>query len=151
VLGTPAIVNYQPGGEPTSPTYHLQVTAVSIKRGSQAEMAGVELEKAQQGQTPYYVTLRVRNEGAGNASAEDGVPAAGFQAIDDRGQEGQQVTLIGTFRTCESGTQPKQFTRGVTFTTCQIYFVGTGGSIVQAEWTGSVDAYAEKPIVWKAG
>jgi hypothetical protein len=28
--------------------------------------------------------------------------------------------------------------------------VGAGGSIVQEEWVGSVDAYTEKPIVWKA-
>jgi hypothetical protein len=151
VLATPAIVNYQPGAEPTSPTYRLQVTAVSIQRGSQAEMAGVELEKAQPGQTPYYVRLRIRNEGTGNASAEDGVPAAAFQAIDDRGQDGQELTVLGNFRPCESGTQPKQFTRGVTFNTCVVYLVGSGGSIVQEEWTGSADAYAEKPIVWKAG
>jgi hypothetical protein len=143
-------VDYKPGSEPNSPTFRLQVTAVSIRRGSQAEMAGVELEKAQQGQTPYYVTLRVRNEGAGDASAEEGDPALGFQAIDDRGQEGQELSVIGSFRPCESGTQPKHFTRGVTYETCKIYMVGSGGSIVQEEWTGSVDAYTEKPLVWKA-
>ena len=68
-LGEPALVDYKPGSESNSPTFHLQVTAVSIRRGSQAEMAGVELEKSQQGQTPYYVTLRIRNEGSGDASA----------------------------------------------------------------------------------
>ena len=114
-------------------------------------MAGVELEKSQQGQTPYYVTLRIRNEGPGDASAEEGDPATGFQAIDDRGQDGQELTVIGTFRPCESGTQPKHFTRGVTYVTCLVYLVGVGGSIVQEEWTGSVDAYTQKPIVWKAG
>jgi hypothetical protein len=144
-------VDYKPGSESNSPTFHLQVTAVSIRRGSQAEMAGVELEKSQQGQTPYYVTLRIRNEGSGDASAEEGDPATGFQAIDDRGQDGQELTVIGTFRPCESGTQPKHFTRGVTYETCQIYLVGAGGSIVQEEWIGSVDAYTQKPIVWKAG
>jgi len=147
----PALVEYKPGSEPNSPTFRLQVTAVSIRRGSQAEMAGVELEKSQQGQTPYYVTLRIRNEGPGDASAEEGDPATGFQAIDDRGQDGQELTVIGTFRPCESGTQPKHFTRGVTYVTCLVYLVGVGGSIVQEEWTGSVDAYTQKPIVWKAG
>ena len=75
----------------------------------------------------------------------------GFQAIDDRGQQGQELTVLGTFRPCDSGTQPKQFTRGVTYATCQVYLVGGGGSIAKDEWVGSVDAYTGKPIVWKAG
>jgi hypothetical protein len=149
--GTSALVDYKPGVSDNSPTYRLQVAVVSMQKGSKAELAGVELEKPQQGLTPYYVKLRIRNEGSGNASAEDGVPSAGFQAIDDRGQQGQELTVLGNFRSCESGTQPKQFTRGVTYQTCEIFLVGSGGSIVKEEWTGSGDAYAEKPIVWKAG
>jgi hypothetical protein len=148
--GASALVDYKPGVSDNSPTYRLQVTVVSMKNGTKAELAGVELEKSQQGMTPYYVTLRIRNEGAGDASAEDGVPSAGFQAIDDRGQQGQELTVLGNFRPCESGTQPKHFTRGVTYQTCEIYLVGSGGSIVKEEWTGGGDAYTEKPIVWKA-
>jgi hypothetical protein len=150
-FGAPATVDYKPGIKSNSPTYHLQVSVLGIEKGSQADMNGIELEKAQQGQTPYYVKLQIRNLGAGNASAEDGVPAVGFQATDDRSQPGQELSILGNFRPCESGTQPKQFTKGVTFDTCVIYMVGGGGSIVQEAWTGSGDAYAEKPIVWKAG
>lgn len=149
--GASALVNYKPGVDANSPTYRLQVSVLAIKKGTQAEMSGVELEKAQQGETPYYVKLRIRNMGSGDASAEDGAPAAGFQAIDDRGEQGQELTVLGTFRSCESGTQPKHFTRGVTYNTCVIYMVGRGGSIVQEQWIGSADAYTEKPIVWKAG
>ena len=150
-IGAPATVDYKPGINSNSPTYHLQVSVLGIQKGPQSDLNGVELEKAQQGQTPYYVKLQIRNLGAGNASAEDGVPAVGFQATDDRGQPGQELSILGNFRPCESGTQPKQFTKGVTFDTCVIYMVGGGGSIVQEAWTGSGDAYTEKPIVWKAG
>lgn len=149
-LGASATVDYKPGINSNSPAYHLQVSVLGIQKGSQADMNGIELEKAQQGQTPYYVKLQIRNLGAGNASAEDGVPAVGFQATDDRGQPGQELSILGNFRPCESGTQPKQFIKGVTFDTCVIYMVGGGGSIVQEAWTGSGDAYTEKPIVWKA-
>ena len=65
------------------------------EKGAQADLDGVELEKAQQSKTPYYVKLRVTNVGSGNASAEEGVPAAAFQAIDDRGQQGQELTVLG--------------------------------------------------------
>jgi hypothetical protein len=150
-LGAPATVNYKPGIKSNSPTYHLRVSVSSITKAPASDLNGVELEKEQQGKTPYYVKLSITNLGEGNASAEDGVPAVGFQTIDDRGQQGQELTLLGTFRPCDSGTQPKQFTRGVTYSTCQVYLVGGGGSIVKDEWTGSGDAYAEKPIVWKAG
>jgi hypothetical protein len=150
--GASAIVDYHPGVKATSPTLRLQVSVLSIEKGSQSDLNGVELEKAQRGQTPYYVKLRIRNEGAGDAGAEEGDPAAAFQATDDRGQQGQELSVIGTFRPCESTTVPKPFTRGVTYQTCVIYMVGGGGSIVQEEWTGSGgDAYTENPIVWKAG
>ncbi len=150
-LGTPAIVDYEPGGPP-KPTYHLQLTVLSITKGSQADLNGVELEKAERGQTPYYVSLRIQNVGSGDAAAEENQPAASFQATDDRGQQGQELTVLGTFRPCPNVIQPKHFTHGVTYQTCVIYMVGGGGSIVQEEWTGNgVDAYAENPIVWKAG
>jgi hypothetical protein len=150
-LGAPATVNYKPGIKSNSPTYRLRVNVASITKAPAADLNGVELEKEQQGKAPYYVKLSITNLGEGNASAEDGVPTAGFQAIDDRGQQGQELTLLGTFRPCESGTQPKEFTHGVTYSTCQVYLVGGGGSIVKGEWIGSGDAYAEKPIVWNAG
>jgi hypothetical protein len=150
-LGVPAIVNYEPGGSP-KPTYRLQLTVLSIKKGSQADLNGVELEKAERGQTPYYVSLRIQNVGSGDAAAEENQPAAAFQATDDRGQQGQELTVLGTFRPCPNVTQPKHFTHGVTYQTCVIYMVGGGGSIVQEEWTGNgADAYGENPIVWKAG
>lgn len=150
--GTPAIVNYKPGVKSNSPTYRMQVTVVSIDKGSPSELNGVELEKAQQGQTPYYVHLRIRNEGAGNVAAEEINPAAGFQTTDDRGQPGQELTILGKFRTCETGSVPKQFTKGVTWNTCNLYLVGGGGSIVSASWTGGGgEAYSENPIVWPAG
>jgi len=148
--GTPALVDYQPGAAESSPKYRLQVTAVSIKQGSQSDLNGVELEKAQQGLTPYYVTLRVRNEGSGNAAAEQADPIGVFQTTDDRGSQGQELTILGTYRPCESHEEPKQFTKGVEYTTCNVYLVGKGGSIVSVSWGGNgADSYSEHPIVWR--
>lgn len=149
--GATAVVNYEPEEGPGKPTFHLQLNVLSIKKGAQADMNGVELNKAEQGQTPYYVTLQVRNIGPGNAAAHEGNPAVPFQATDDRGGQGQELTLLGTFRPCESVLVPKQFTTGVTYKTCVVYMVGGGGSIVAENWTGSGgDDYSENPIVWKA-
>jgi hypothetical protein len=150
--GAQAIVDWQPGSEPKSPTFHLQVSVLSIKQGSPAEMSGVELSKTQKGQTPYYVTLQVRNLGTGDAAAEEDDPLAEFQAIDDRGGPGQELTILGSFHPCETVTLPKHLLKNATYTSCNVYMVGKGGSIAQVAWTGSGgDAFSENPIVWKAG
>ena len=149
--GAQAIVDWQPGSGPKSPTFRLQISVLSITKGSQAEMSGVELSKTQQGQTPYYVELQARNLGAGDAAAEENDPLAEFQAIDDRGGPGQELTILGKFRSCESASLPKHLLKNATYSTCIIYMVGKGGSIAQEAWTGSGgDAYSENPIVWKA-
>jgi hypothetical protein len=146
--GATAVVNF----EPESTNFRLQISVVSIKKGSQAEMSGVELDKAQRSQTPYYVTLRVQNIGSGNVGAHDVAPADEFRATDDRGGQAQELSVIGSFRPCESVTSPSHFTHGQTYQTCVVYMVGAGGSIAKVEWPGNGgDAYSSNPIVWKAG
>ncbi len=146
-LGTPATVSYEPGD--AGAKYKLKVTAISITKAPKSDFNGVELEKAQQEQTPYYVKLSVRNEGEGNAAAESGNPTTGFTVLDDRGQPGQELTLLGSFKPCDTPSVPKQFTKGVTYTTCNVYMVGGSGSIKSVAWTGSGgDEYGEHPIVW---
>jgi hypothetical protein len=150
--GAQATVDWQPGSESNSPTFHLQISVNSIKQGTPAEMSGVELSKAQQGQTPYYVTLQVRNLGAGDAAAEGDDPLAEFQTIDDRGGQGQELTILGKYRSCETVAVPKHLLKNAGFSSCSIYMVGKGGSIAKVVWTGSGgDAFSENPIVWKAG
>jgi hypothetical protein len=150
--GTSALVNYKPGTEANSPTYRLRVAVLSIQRAPQADFDGVELEKAQRNQTPYYVKLSVRNEGSGDVGADEGDPTVGFQAFDERGAQVQELTLLGRFRPCESATTPKPFGKGVTEQSCVVYMVGKGGSVAQVRWTGAGgEAYSENPIVWTAG
>ncbi len=146
--GATALVNF----EPESTSFRLELSVVSIQKGGSGDMNGVELSKAQQEQTPYYVRLQVRNIGSGNVAAHDVDPADEFQAIDDRGGQAQELTLLGHFRPCESVEEPKSFTQGVTYETCVVYMVGHGGSVAQVQWTGNGgDAYSSNPIVWKAG
>jgi hypothetical protein len=146
--GATALVNFEPESTP----FRLELGVLSIQKAGPGDMNGVELSKAQQEQTPYYVRLQVRNVGSGNVAAHDVDPADEFQATDDRGGQAQELTLLGHFRPCESVEEPKSFTQGVTYKTCVVYMVGHGGSVAQEEWTGNGgDAYSSNPIVWKAG
>ncbi|MGH3420775.1 MAG: hypothetical protein ACRDOD_14460 [Streptosporangiaceae bacterium] len=99
-LGGPATVGWVPPSQDLGTGAHkgikLQVTVVSIQKGRMADFRNVELNGTQRNSTPYYVQLRVT--ALSNASVpKDSDPAITFTAIDDRGQEQQSITFLGTF------------------------------------------------------
>jgi hypothetical protein len=131
----------------------LQVTVVSIQKGTMADFRNVELNGNQRRSTPYYVQLRVT--ALSNASVpKDSDPAITFSAIDDRGQEQQSITFLGTFSRCDDPTPPKQFVSGKTYQSCLAYLIPGGGSIQKIQWdngpaaANAVTPYFDRPIVW---
>jgi hypothetical protein len=131
----------------------LQVTVVSIKKGTMADFRNVELNGNQRSSTPYYVQLRVT--ALSNASVpKDSDPAITFTAIDDRGQEQQSITFLGTFSRCDDPTPPKQLVSGKTYQSCLAYLIPGGGSIQKVQWdngpaaANQVTPYFDRPIVW---
>ena len=131
----------------------LQVTVVSIQKGTMADFRNVELNGKQRSSTPYYVQLRVT--ALSNASVpKDSDPAITFAAIDDRGQEQQSITFLGTFSRCDDPTPPKQFVSGKTYQSCLAYLIPGGGSIQKVQWdngpaaANAVTPYFDRPIVW---
>ena len=75
-------------------------------------------------------------------------------AIDDRGQEQQSITFLGTFSRCDDPTPPKQFVSGKTYQSCLAYLIPGGGSIQKVQWdngpaaANAVTPYFDRPIVW---
>jgi hypothetical protein len=131
----------------------LQVTVVSIKKGTMADFRNVELNGNQRSSTPYYVQLRVT--ALSNASVpKDSDPAITFTAIDDRGQEQQSITFLGTFSRCDDPTPPKHLVSGKTYQSCLAYLIPGGGSIQKVQWdngpaaANAVTPYFDRPIVW---
>jgi hypothetical protein len=131
----------------------LQVTVVSIQKGTMADFRNVELNGKQRSSTPYYVQLRVT--ALSNASVpKDSDPAITLAAIDDRGQEQQSITFLGTFSRCDDPTPPKQFVSGKTYQSCLAYLIPGGGSIQKVQWdngpaaANAVTPYFDRPIVW---
>ena len=131
----------------------LRVTVESIEKGTMADFRNVELSGKQRSSTPYYVQLRVT--ALSNASVpKDSDPAITFTAIDDRGQEQQSITFLGTFSRCDDTTPPKQFVSGKTYQSCLAYLIPGGGSIQKVQWdngpaaANAVTPYFDRPIVW---
>jgi hypothetical protein len=154
-LGKTATVHYVPPSAPygsNKPRYKLELTVTAIEKGSlNPDFNNVQLDAKDKRKTPYYVRLRLKNDGPGAIKDTDS-PTFAFDAIDDRGEEQGDLTILGTFDKCDEKIAPKPFKPGSEYETCKIYLVGGNGSIVQMEWSGSSgDAYSDKPIVWKAG
>jgi hypothetical protein len=156
-FGGPATVGWVPPSQDLGTGAHkgikLQVTVVSIQKGTTADFRNVELNGKQRSSTPYYVQLRVT--ALSNASVpKDSDPAITFSAIDDRGQEQQSITFLGTFSRCDDPTPPKQFVSGKTYQSCLAYLIPGGGSIQKVQWdngpaaANAVTPYFDRPIVW---
>ena len=156
-FGGEATVGWVPPSQDTGTGAHrgirLRVTVVSIQKGTMADFRNVELNGNERKSTPYYVQLRV----TALASApvpKDSNPAITFTAIDDRGQQQQSITFLGTFSRCDDPTPPKQFVSGKTYESCLAYLIPGGGSIQKVQWdngpaaANEVTPYFDRPIVW---
>ena len=126
---------------------------VSIQKGTMADFRNIELNANERKSTPYYVQLRVTALGS-TPPPKDSDPAITFTAIDDRGQEQQSVTFLGTFARCDDPFPPKQFVSGKTYQSCLTYLIPGGGSVQKVQWdngpaaANQVTPYFERPIVW---
>jgi hypothetical protein len=156
-FGKDAIVGWVPPSEDTGSGPHkglkLQVTVESIQKGTLADFRNVDLDAKEKKSTPYYVQLRVTALG-GTAPPKDSDPAITFTAIDDRGQEQESITFLGTFQRCDDPMPPKSFVNGKSYQSCLAYLIPGGGSIQSVEWkdgpspANDVTPYFDKPVVW---
>jgi hypothetical protein len=131
----------------------LQVAVESIQKGSISDFKNVELNASERKSTPYYVTVRIKALGSAPPPGTDN-PAITLEAIDDRGQQQQSITFLGTFQRCDFKTLPKPFTNGQTYESCLAYLMPGGGSIQSVHWNDgpskadSVTPYFDHPIIW---
>jgi len=154
-LGKSATVHYVPPGNANQKAAgnKLVLTVVSIDKGAiHPDFNNIQLDAASKNKTPYYVRLREENVGPRDIKSAD-MPTYAFDAIDDRGEQQGDLTILGTFDKCDDKIPPKPaFKAGTTFETCKIYLVGGNGSIESVKWWALSGAdYSDKPITWKAG
>jgi hypothetical protein len=156
-FGGPATVGWVPPSQDTGTGAHrgikLRVTVVSIQKGTMADFRNVQLNGTERKATPYYVQLRVTALSS-TPPPKDSDPAITFTAIDDRGQQQQSITFLGTFSRCDDPMPPKQFVSGKTYESCLAYLMPGGGSIQKIQWdngpaaANEVTSYFDRPIVW---
>jgi hypothetical protein len=156
-LGRDATVAWVPPSQASGSGAHqglrLRVTVESIEKGTIADFQNVNLNATQKKATPYYVKLRITALGSTSPPANSD-PAITFTAIDDRGQQQQSITFLGTFSRCDDPMPPKSFVSGKTYESCLAYLMPGGGSIQKVQWdsgpapANQVTPYFDRPLVW---
>ena len=126
--------------------YEIDATVTDIKKVSLSDLKGVQLDAEQKKATPYFVKIKVVNDGKPLPKDDD--PGVRFDAIDDRGQEQSAVIFVGDFPTCNDVDPPKSFGRGKSFETCHVYLIPGGGTLEGVAWDSGME-YVDKPITWK--
>lgn len=158
-FGTAATVGWVPPTLDTGNGAHqglkLKVAVESIQRGTIADFTNIDLNASEKKSTPYYVRVRLTALGS-VAPPKDNDPALTFTAIDDRGQEQDNITILGTFQRCDDPSPPTSFANGMSYQSCLTYLIPGGGSIKSVEWkdgpapADDVSAYYDRPVVWGA-
>jgi hypothetical protein len=148
--GQPATVAFtvQSSSGATVGTSRLEVTVVSIQKGSLSDFNGIQLDANEKASTPDYVRVKLTNLGPLplNTNDEDD-PAFAINGVDSTGQTQQSVTFIGSFPRCPDADTPKPLARGNSFQTCLTFLVP--GGISKVAWTGT-ERYDETPVTWGA-
>lgn len=114
-IGETASAIYQPDKARTSV---VDVTVSRILRGSVAgDLAGFDLPDKVRRQTPYYVSVRVTNNGPGQLGGAS-VPVF---ALDSTATYFPATTLIGRLSVCPGGPLPQPFAPQDTQTRCLLF------------------------------
>ena len=145
--GQPANVSFQTttSSGANGPTYKLQVTVESIKKGSLKDFNGIQLDANEKASTPYYAKVRITNVGPTSFNTSSNDPAVSVEGVDDTGNTDTSVTFFGTFPPCPDADTPNPLRAGQSFQTCLTYLVP--GGITKVAYTGT-DAYETSPVTW---
>ncbi|MGW4488588.1 hypothetical protein ACWEOE_32690 [Amycolatopsis sp. NPDC004368] len=150
-LGEKAIVPFKSEGR----TGAIGVTVTAIDKGTEADLAPLQLGDRAKGMTPFYVRVTVSNESGTDFSYTS---LGLMNGIFPDGDQAQGVSVIGTFDKCDSGDAGKAFTtKGATFQSCDISVAPAGGAVTGASYNEADykdqapnTDYGTDPITWQS-
>lgn len=149
-IGETATVGWQPpsvASKSLSKVVKVDMTVLSLKKGAEADLKGIQLGEDQRGKTPYYAQIRMRNTG-GETPSDFEEPNLGFAIVDDTNKETGRV-LLRDFAPCKEVEAPKPFTEGKSFETCYVFFAQ--GSVKEVQWRQGPNppTYLSDPVIWE--
>ena len=126
--------------------FKINASVTEIKKVSASDLKGVNLDAEQKEATPYFATIEITNPG--KALPKDDDPGVRFEAVDDRGQEHNNVIFIGDFEACNTADPPQPFGNGKKYETCHVYLIPGGGTLEGVAWSSGIE-YVDKPVTWE--
>lgn len=143
-MGETATIAYDDSSSGKKTT--IEVTPQGIEKGSIDDFKNIDLDADQKAATPFYVKVSVKNVGKGDLG--DSEPGSYIDAVDDRGQEQNEIIFFGDFERCPSA-DVKSFKPGDSYETCLTYLVPGGGSIEGMRWIMFDEKSGKSNIDWK--
>jgi hypothetical protein len=138
-FGDAATVGFAPNAERSTA---LELTVTKVLQGRISDLAAYDLDAKAKASRPYYVSVRVKNVGTGQIG-RSAIPLWGL---------GADNTLIGasrftsSFAKCASGPLPTDFGGARSTSTCLMFLVPQGGSMVGVSYR---PVMTDEQIVWK--
>lgn len=141
-FGDAATVPYRPNDKRGSV---LELKVKKVVKASVKDFSSYVLDARTMASTPYYVTVRVANVGAGDVGGTD-VP---LWAVDSNDTLVHSSTFTNTYKRCPSGALPASFAPTARTTTCLVFLLPDHGtltgvsfrplqSFAPIEWTGTI-------------
>ena len=122
----------------------------AIERGTEAELAELQLGDGAAGSVPYY--LRYTVTGGANAAALRGVdPLSDVDALLPDGSRASGVILFQRWERCLNGDQTVDFTEGSTYTACRVVLAPASVPVTSARFSAydtAYDPYDGQPVTW---
>ncbi|MET0447818.1 MAG: hypothetical protein ABW004_05410 [Aeromicrobium sp.] len=139
-VGKPATVAYQVGDTAGSA---VTVTVAEITPGTIDDFRFFSLDEATRKSAPYYVTVKVTNDGPAGL----GGGALPIFALDSTNTNLPATDIVGTFKPCRTATLPASFLPKATANLCLVYLVPEGSTLrsITLQTGATKDAISWKP------
>ncbi len=132
--------------ESTNNKITVGVKAVSIVKGSQADLSGFKIDDAAMKQaTPWYVTMQYTN--LSGPAVKYPYLNLKLKAQDATGASVNTVSLIGKFTPCQDGDKAASWDVGTVQVECKVFMAPPGSDVVAAAWVGD---FKSKAVLWKS-
>ncbi|MGW4397130.1 hypothetical protein ACWEHA_17740 [Amycolatopsis nivea] len=148
-IGEKAVV---PFTTDSSPVGAIGITVTRIDRGTEAELARMNLGDDLTGLVPFYVQFTVSNETGDDFSDGYAIQVTGLLKDGSKGRMG----LTGDSPECHSYATVDFTAKGATYRSCTMELAVPGTTVTSARydndsfaWLAKGTDYREKPIVWQ--
>lgn len=130
-------------------TATLKVAVEKIEKGTEADLAPLQLGDKAKGMTPFYVRVSITGGEKANDMAFSSL--SGIHGLLADGSMATPVYVMGSFDRCSDDSFPKDFAEGKTVQSCYVFVASGSAQVTGARWQGSGKAYSDTKtgLTWK--